>query len=273
MVTVFLEKKTNWWSILSSRYLSWIFCFYLCTGFLGKTGIKALLPDAKAWRGSYAGSGNVPTVTTIRGQATLFPDRLRVPLKWTLQSAFSISSGVGSQLSVIANSINDPGGSGAATQPYGYDVLATMYGRYRVLAAAIEVSALTNSGDSSLTTPAAMTNVTLWPSMTATSFVSDEAGAAQHPYGKRFNLSTQIGVNNIIRSYMSTAKMYGDNILAPQIDDAYAALINANPTKIWYFNIMVTPTSSAGATSSSPIINITLIQYVELFARNSLSST
>lgn len=148
-----------------------------------------------------------------------------------------------------------------------------MYGRYRVLAAAIEVSLITNSTDSSLTTPAAMTNVTLWPSTTAVSYVSDEQGAAQHPYAKRFNLNSQIPVDNIIRSYMSSAKMYGDNILAPQVDDAYAALINANPTKIWYFNILVTPSNPVGATSSVPMVNISLIQYAELFNRNSLAST
>lgn len=242
-------------------------------GFLRPTGIKSLIPNASSWRGAYRGSGNSPFVSTVRGQATLFPDRLRIPLKWTLSSAFTISSGVGSQLALIANSISDPGGSGAATQPYGYDVLIQMYNRYRVLAAAVEVTAFSNSGDSSLTTVASMTNLTLWPSMSSTSYVSDEQGAAQQPYCKRTSVSTQLPVNNVLRSYMSTAKIYGDNVLAPQIDDAYAALINANPTKLWYYNIMATPSNPGGATSSNPMLNIVLIQYVEMFARQSLSST
>ncbi len=118
-----------------------------------------------------------------------------------------------------------------------------------------------------------MTKFTLWPSMTSLSFVSDPEGAAQQPYAKRLLISTQLPVDNVLRSYISTAKMFGDNILAPQVDDAYSALISANPTKLWYYNILTEPSNPSGATTSNPIVLVTLIQYVEMYGRLSLSST
>lgn len=244
------------------------------TGFLRKTGIKSLLPPAKTWRGAYTGSGNSPSTWTLRGQGTLFPDRLRIPVKWTITYAASISSGVGSQLSIQANSLADPGGASASTQPYGYDVLVTAYARYRVLAAAIEIRPISNANDSGLTTPAAQTSFTLWPSLTSTGYASDPEGAHQQPFAKRFLMNTAVvPAENCLRSYMSTAKMFGTNPLAPQVDDTYAALVAATPGRVWYYNILTESTNSSAATTSNPIIAITLIQYVEMYARQSLSST
>lgn len=82
-----------------------------------------------------------------------------------------------------------------------------------------------------------------------------------------------VPAENVLRSYMSTAKMFGTNPLAPQVDDTYAALVAATPGRVWYYNILTESTNSSGATSSNPIIAITLIQYVEMYARQSLSST
>jgi len=196
---------------------------------------------------------------------------MRVPLKWTIDIASNITTGVGNQLSLFANSISDPGGSSASTQPFGYDQLATLYGRYRVFASAIEVETQVYSSGS-----VAQANlpyeVTVWPSRTTTSFVSDPMGAAQQPYGK--NIMAASGnsqtTEKYIRSYMSTAKIFGVDQRAVASDDLYGAVITTDPTAQWYWNIML----GGFATGTNVILfRVIMIQYVELYGRLSLSST
>lgn len=77
----------------------------------------------------------------------------------------------------------------------------------------------------------------------------------------------------IINNYMSTAKMFGDYSQAVKLDDTYAALIAANPSRTWHWNLMVAAQNAGDALSASFGCQITMIQYVHLFDRVPLVST
>jgi len=196
---------------------------------------------------------------------------MRIPLKWTYDYTSTFTTGVGNQIAFFANSISDPGGSAAATQPYGYDQLATLYGRYRVLAAAIEVETqIASTGN--VTQANVPYEVTVWPSRSTTSFVSDPMGAAQQPYGKNvmFGNANSQAVDKYIRNYMSTAKIFGVDQRAVASDDLYAAVITTDPTAQWYWNVML---GCLGAGTNTILFRVVIIQYVEVYGRLSLSST
>lgn len=74
-----------------------------------------------------------------------------------------------------------------------------------------------------------------------------------------------------INSYISIAKLAGDTPSAVMSDDAYSALIGANPTRQFYWNIISdVPT---GAESLSVGLQIELIMYTMVFGQLPLNST
>lgn len=241
-------------------------------GFLRPSGNRSLLPNPNSWKTPGAKNGNFSTTWNVRQAGSWIPDRMRVPLKWTIDFVMSTVTGVGNQASFKANSILDPGGSSAATQPYGYDVFSLMYSRYRVFAAAIEVETQIYSSGS-----VAQANVPyqvmLWPGKVTTSFVSDPDGARQQPYGKDsiFASANAQTTDKVMRNYMSTAKIFGVDTRAVQSDDLYAGtILSTDPGNLWYWNIML----GGLATGSNTILfRSTMIMYTELYSRNSLAST
>lgn len=194
-----------------------------------------------------------------------------LPLKWTLYVNASITTGVGTQVSVAMNDPTDPGTSAASTQPYGYDLLISMYRRYRVLASAICVKAFDNGS----TPTAETTRLIVWPSTTITSFVSDPMGALQHPYAKNLVIQKPYANNRgdapTINNYLSIAKAAGDTAGAVMNDDAYAGLFPNSPTRLHYWNIISDVTN--GSESVSIGLQIELIMYAVLFGHTSLAST
>lgn len=169
------------------------------------------------------------------------------------------------------NSIVDPGVSMASTQPYGYDVLNTMYLRYRVLASAIRVRLI----EASSSPPSNTLRCIVWPSPITTSFVSDPQGAKQQPYAKDLlwaaPYANNAGDAPTIKNYISIAKMAGDTATAVMNDDTYAALLSGSPQRAWYWNIIVDVPS--GTVTQACTVEIDLIQYTVLFDRQSLAST
>lgn len=214
-----------------------------------------------------------------KSAGTWLPDRLEIPLKWTAQAVFDIASGIGAQVSLNATSINDPGSASFATQPYGYDVLVQAYGRYRVMASAIQTQWTYDQGSSSTASLNSTARFILYPSRSNSSFVSDDQGASQQPYAKTqqatFPQSSagMYGGGMMLNNYISTAKMFGDYNQAVKLDDTYAALIAASPAKTFYWNILAVAQSAGDVLSVSFGCQITLIQYVHLFDRIPLSST
>lgn len=241
-------------------------------GFLRPSGIRGLLPSPSSYKTPGAKNGNHSTTWNVRQAGSWIPDRMRIPLKWTVDLVMSITSGVGTQASFIANSVFDPGGSSASTHPYGWDVFSLMYSRYRVYASAIEVES--QVGPSGSVAQANLPyQVIIWPGKVTTSFVSDPDGARQQPYGKDIMVgnSNAQTTDKYLRNYMSTAKIFGVDQRAVQDDDLYGGtILSSNPGNAWYWNLMCGgfPTGT-----NSLLMRVTMIQYAELYSRVSLAST
>lgn len=249
------------------------------TGVLPPDGGKSQFQNPLSFYPSGGGRGNRTTMVRYKSAGSWVPDRLEIPLKWTAQATFTIATGVGSQVSIHANSLADPGGASFATAPYGYDQLVTLYSRYRIVGASINTQWTYDQNSASTASLNSTFRAIIWPSRTTTSFVSDDQGASQHPYAKTqqatFPQSSagRYGGGMILNNYISTAKIFGDYGKAVLLDDTYASLIAASPSRQWYWNILAVAQNAGASLSASFACQITLIQYVHLFDRQSLSST
>jgi len=109
-----------------------------------------------------------------------------------------------------------------------------------------------------------MVRCTVWPSYDNTSLVSDMAAAVEQPWAKSNIFFSPIpNSRNLIRSYISTAKVYGDTQAQVHNGGLYSAAMAADPTNIWYWNVMVTPVDPADALTTDVHVEVKMIFYVE----------
>lgn len=242
-------------------------------GFLVPGGNSSLYTHPYGKRPSGGSSGNSPSVYVGRSSNWL-PDRLEIPLKWTINFGYTITAGVGAQAALIANSINDPAGASGATQPYGYDILAQAYGQYIVRACGIKITALLSQNSGSAVLQNNSVVCALWPTRRTTSYVSDFQGAMQQPYakGSPFQAASTSQYPFTMCNYMSTAKINGLRPQAIVYNSQFSALMAANPSSLWYWALIIS-TQGAAALDTVIEVQVEMIQYTELFDLNDLSST
>lgn len=243
-------------------------------GFLSSRHSKRLLPQASSW-GTPGGQGNRATFSSITRGPSWLPERLRVPLKWTIQLTVGATAGVGSQVVIAANDITDPATSLGATQPYGYDVLKVAYSRFVVLGSAIQVAFLQSTGGTN-TFFASLMKAVIFPSTLTTSMVSDYESAAQRPLAKDLIFRNDgygyINGSVIMRNYCSSAKMFAVPPERIVMDGFFQGIVNATPpTNLWYWNVVLSPLD--GSNSQNTTARITMIQYCEFYEPVELAST
>jgi len=205
--------------------------------FKGRAG-AALLPAGHRFGGAYRRSfpyRRTASQAFIR-QPTGVPDRLYVKLVYREQLSWTTASGNLGDNVYRGNSIFDPDLTGTGGQPMGFDQWAAFYFSYTVLGSKIEVSSQINGGS-------AQTNrMGITPSNLSNAMTGHEA-AEEAPYTKARRLIVGSGgANNAsgggdLTCYMSTAKMVGVKREAVQIEDAFGALVTANPTNTWFWHV------------------------------------
>ncbi len=159
-------------------------------------------------------------------QPSGLPDSIFVTLKYC--DAIAITSGSTNLHQFRANSCFDPDLTAAGHQPYLFDQYSAFYSRYMVYGCRYEV--IYNNND----TVAHL--VTIWPSTSATVLAVAPADAKEKPYSKFMQVGNQDGANyGRITGNMSTKKMRGGAMM----DDDFGALINANPQRLWFWNLNV----------------------------------
>lgn len=226
-----------------------------------------------SWRNS-RGNPNRPQVSITRGPSFM-PERLRLPVKWTYSGAISIAAGVGQQISWLGNSITDPGSATASTVPYGFDYWSNLYRLYAVYGSAAQVQfEVSPAGSVALTE--SMINWAMWPSLDATSYVSDEESAKQAPFSKNgttaVNSSTVPFGTQLVRSYISTARIFGVPPLRVELDGFFhGSFPSSNPASIWYWNFLIN--GSTNDVDNTINFHLTTTYYVELYAFNDLASS
>lgn len=217
----------------------------------------------------------MPTVRMQR-QPTIFPDRLHIPMKFTLAYISTITTGVGQQVNFNGNSIFDPAGSASAVQAVGYTTLASIYSTYTVTASAIRIMVLLDQNAGVTTAKEGIVRVVVWPATSTTSQVSTPTVAEMQPYAKALKVGSLFSFtneqkNNQLRNYISTAKIYGEHPQNITANPNYGAAVGANPNALWFWNILVNPTNSAASLSQSVQVEVDMVQYVEFQQRKQLA--
>ncbi len=156
-----------------------------------------------------------------------------VTLNYIYEATFTIATVTGTQQVMNLNSLFDPDRTGTGHQPYGYDQLAALYNRYRVLKSKWEVT----FGSTTVTYYAVLlpSNGTLTAISNATTFEA----AAEAPLAK----STLVGANAesvIYRGGIALNELNGVTTTEYLADDRFEAQIGSSPAELivltagWY---------------------------------------
>lgn len=200
----------------------------------------------------------------IRQPSTL-PDRLYVKLVYRQSVAFSTSGTLQDNV-FRGNSLNDPDLTGAGGQPMGHDQWSSLYASYTVLGSKIEVTCIQNGGAAAYNARFGVTPI----NFSSVFGTSDFEVAEETVYSKVGTcVMGAAGIGQAqVRNYMSTAKLLGVVRPAVQIEDAYGALINANPTNTWFWHVWAYP---PGGGDKSVIMNVRLTYYAVYETRQQLA--
>lgn len=229
---------------------------------------RRLLPRVGSWNAP--GGGQNPTLLVQRGPS-LWPDRLRLPLRFSIDVTVTITAGAPQQISIEGNNIFDPSGGIGSSQPVGFTSLIQLYSRFIVFGSTCQAKLnMDNSG-----TNASAVNFIrgcLWADTTTTTFTSDIAVASAFPTSKTFLTRSDWAMGSegclTVRNYASTAKMFGIPKARVLMDDVFHGTSNANPTRIWYWNIIIGPNNSAPVQNSVQHLTMDFVYYTELYAIN-----
>lgn len=210
-----------------------------------------------------------PTTLSIRGPPSAFPDRLRVKLRYSSVYTFSIVAGVATYNQFRGNSIFDPDLTGVGHQPLGFDQWANFYGSYKVHGSSIQAS-LVNTSTTSTQFDQNVGFLVVYP-QTGTAAPSSTESIEQ-PYSK-YKMINPFGghAGKTIKSYMSTARIYGVPRLAVGIEDDFAGAVTTNPSNQWCWNVIGGTLNSSNNTTFSLLVRLTY--YVEYWNRKQLSQS
>lgn len=141
-------------------------------------------------------------------------------------------AGVGAFNQYRLNSLYDPDLSGTGKQPLGFDQYSTLYGRYRVLKAKIEVT-LINRTDSAFGNYVAV----VWPSAQA-SITSDPESWPAQPLAKYKLCSVACGGGAVNRFgfTVNIPRLLG--VTSAEFKDAdFSSITSASPTRVAYLHV------------------------------------
>jgi len=195
-------------------------------------------------------------------------DRQRCKLKYVGQKLFS-ATGLPQYYSFRGNDIFDTDVALGGNQPSGYDQWAGFYNKYRVLACKADFTV-----NQFASTNGNVCQLVLLPTTDYTGTVLQTIITnSQQPYAitKYTNVNQGAGAIIRMRSYKSSAKMFGVTKDTVQNDDPYAALINADPAETWEWVIGQVPMD--GASTMSAFMSFTITYYVEFFDRKPLGAS
>lgn len=181
------------------------------------------------------------------------PQRFITKMKYSEQ--FTTDSTTGAYRFNL-NSIYDPNQSGTGHQPYGFDTLATLYNRYRVIACGwrINVNWASNSTAQPVLVGAIPANEALTFSTLSELRENPRAKYISQNYGGP--ILTLKG-----KSYLPS--LVGRNKAQYMADDRYQATMTTNPNELAILNVMTGP--SGLDTPGAATLQIVLEYTVEFF--------
>lgn len=201
-------------------------------------------------------SKRAPNYYTVNFSKSLkpFPPRTICKLKYADQQGLTTAVGnVPVAQLYNLNSLFDPDRTGAGHQPYGFDQLATIYGRYRVFKVSYRVIFR-----SVVATDRGMVGVAL--KNDATTLAGVNASLIQEYPRTRFKeLDTTRGTTFVGHIYLPS--LNGSSPAVYKADDRFQALVNASPTELMTLQNFYVNNISSG----SVFIDTLLIFHCEFF--------
>lgn len=197
------------------------------------------------------GMGSRGQKTTLVNTALRpIPSRFITKLKYS--QTFSVSGSLTTPYQFNLNSIFDPDRTGTGTQPYGYDQLAGLYNRYRVVSCSYVVSGY------NATSPI---RVAAFPSNNTT-VVGTVSEAIMQPRCKFIHQNP--GANQkVLKGKVYIPALMGRNKSQYMADDDYQAQIAANPNELAILSVYSAGTLDGPVSGTS--LTIVLTYVVELF--------
>lgn len=196
-----------------------------------------------------------PTLTIVKNPQ-IVPDRYRCKLKYMDSISWNAVAGAAYWYQFRGNSVFDPNYTGVGQQPAGLDQLNGLYKNYKVYASKMKVEFVAGTS----TTPP--TICTVIPSDTSTGISAlNVHSATLNPYSKHSYVVSSIGGAAVksVQNYMTTKRIFGEQNID---DEDYGALITANPTNTWYWNVGVQSADQLSTSTGTMIMYITY--YIEL---------
>lgn len=198
--------------------------------------------------------------TSIVTGVSAVPDRLFIKLRYA-ETFDRTPAGNNDDYVFRGNSIFDPNLTGSGHQPLAHDQWANLYNSYRVRACGIKVQFINTGGPAGI--------FAIIPSFDVTSFTSinDMAEAPRSKVSMWSSTSSRYGVT--LSHYMTTAEVRGVDPQRVELDDLFAAAMNADPTQVWYWHVC----GQANNTPFTYSMLVRLTYYVELFGRVALTGS
>lgn len=195
------------------------------------------------------------TKTSVsRFGTTVVPDKTILKMKYC--ETIERSPGTATDEYVFrGNSLFDPNFTGTGAQPLGFDQWANFYAKYRVNGSKITLMLFNTSSTNNMF-------VSLFPSLISTG-VTFATDAISTPYSRFTYISTTSSQPKaILKNYMTTTKIYGQNT---RFEDNYEAATNANPINPWYWVINAQSVNNSTVLLYQIIVIITY--YCTMFER------
>lgn len=191
-----------------------------------------------------------PRRSTVNVNRSLqpIPQRYICKLKYA-EDVYTTATGA---YAMNLNSLYDPNRTGTGHQPYGFDQLATLYNRYRVIACGWRITAPSSVGTVQLGTLPANESITL-----ATFAELKENPRAkyviQHVGGNVQTVSGKVYIPSLVGR---TKQQY-------MADDRYQATVTTDPAELAILNIMAA--NNGGVGLSGQVVNVIMEYTVEFF--------
>lgn len=170
-----------------------------------------------------------------------------------LKYADDVTTDAGGRFNLNLNSLYDPNRTGAGHQPYGFDTLATLYNRYRVISCGWRITAPTTGSQVVQMGALPANNVISIGNMYTIRENPRAKYVVQLPGGGAQTLSGKIYIPSLM----------GRNKSQYMADDNYQALVTASPAELAILNIFTG--TATGAPLVQQNVNVLLEFTVEFF--------
>lgn len=193
-----------------------------------------------------------PQRTLVNRALHPIPQRFITKMKYSEQ----VTTDANGQYRFNLNSIYDPNQSGTGHQPYGFDTLATLYNRYRVISCGYRIQC--NWQQNGTAQP---TLVGAIPANEALTFLS-MAELRENPRSK-YIVQNYGGVTYTLNGKTYIPSLVGRTKAQYMADDRYQATMTTSPNELAILNVVTAPNGSDSTASAT--IQVLLEYTVEFF--------